>query len=324
MPMDKIFAVVVTWNGAGLIGKCLDSLRRSTQPVQVVVVDNASTDGTMELVQRLCPQAALFRLSRNLGFGRACNIGIKYAYEQGAEHVLLINQDAFIEPEVILQLVDLQRAQPEYGVLAPLHLDATGAVIDFLFSQHFSKASGLRRLLGDFLLNKKVQAVYTAEFINAAIWMLSGECVRKVGLFNPVFEHYGEDMDFSDRLKFFGFRIGVVPGLHGYHAREQDSSSVNVNSGRILLQEKAILRYRLARHSHNAAFNLLSALSRIIFSSLPGRVSRLVALRIKAALFGTLVSNAPRVLHFRKRAYQGGLCFFKDTENDQNRYLITC
>lgn len=321
--MREVFAVIVTWNGEDYVAKCLESLRRSTIPVQVIVVDNASCDQTVRIACSICPDAIVFRLRRNLGFGRANNIGIKHAFELGAMHVLLINQDVQIEPDVVRGLVELQRSNPGFGILSPLHLDGTGASLDGLFCEHLSKALSKRELLSDLFLHEQLADIYPVAFLNAAVWLLSRECIERIGLFNPAFEHYGEDMEYTDRVNFFGFHVGVVPRLHAFHARLQNGPGNTVNIQRYLMQEKAIIRYRLSRKAPGTVFNILSAISRAVLSTYSGDGSHLAGARIKTTLLAFLFSCMPIMLRMKKIAYRGGRCFFLDADADRSLYSST-
>ena len=94
-------AIVVTYNGETVVEKCLNSLRNSHLPVTVVIIDNASTDSTVEIVKQHFKEMTLIQCRKNLGFGRANNIGLKWALENDANFVFLINQDAWVKPETI-------------------------------------------------------------------------------------------------------------------------------------------------------------------------------------------------------------------------------
>ena len=99
--MIKILAIVVTYNGMEWIDRCLDSLLCSTLRPDVFVVDNGSTDGTQEYVHSHFPEVFFRQNETNLGFGRANNIGLRFAIEGGYSHVYLMNQDAWVEPDTI-------------------------------------------------------------------------------------------------------------------------------------------------------------------------------------------------------------------------------
>jgi GT2 family glycosyltransferase len=321
--MPEVYAIVVTWNGADHVAKCLESLQRSTVPVKIIMVDNASSDQTLHITDRICPEANIIRLQRNLGFGRANNIGIKHAYEQHAKYVFLINQDAYIEQSVIERLLEVHRLNPSFGILSPLHLDETGKNLDTLFCEHLSKALSKREFLSDLFLNKQLADIYSVEFLNAAFWLLSRECIEKVGLFNPAFEHYGEDREYADRVKFFGLHIGFVPLLKAYHARIQNKLGYATTIQRYLNQERMLIRYKLSRKVPNTAFNILSAISRATLASYYGKGSPLTDTIIKIKLLVFLFSCLFKTLQNKKIAYRGGLCFFNCAEADSRRYLLS-
>lgn len=319
--MSHTYSVVVTWNGQDYIRACLQSLRRSTVPVSIIVVDNASSDGTRDIVREACSEATLIRLRHNLGFGRANNIGIKHAYDWGAEHVLLLNQDAYVKPDTVGGLIELMQTHSDYGILSPLHLDGSEECLDRRFGLHLAKSSGISQLLSDQLLSKQQASIYDVEFVNAAIWLLSRECIERVGLFNPAFEQYGEDREYADRVRFQGLRVGVVPALCGVHDRKQDRSEDNASLERYFLKEKSIIRYRLSRKTPGIAFNLLSALSRVVFSRPPGVGSFLRRIGARLVLLYAFFVSVPTVLRTRAVAYGGQRCFFEAAKEDRIRYL---
>ena len=143
--MTNVFAIIVTYNGAKWISKCLQSVADSTIPVKILVVDNGSDDNTRQKIKEDFPAAELIVSDLNIGFGQANNMGIKKAYADGASHFFLLNQDAWIEQDTIEKLVAQQQKNKEYGVLSPLHLNGQGMALDFEFSTCIvpSKCPGL-------------------------------------------------------------------------------------------------------------------------------------------------------------------------------------
>ncbi len=215
--VPALWVVVVCYNGGPLLRKCLESLLRSTTPVAVVVVDNGSTDGSIGLIQQVFPAVRLVLSPENLGFGRANNEGIRMALQGGAEHVFLLNQDAWVEPETLSHLVGLSRQHPELGILSPVHLNADGSALDHGFANYL-RADRCPGFISDLYVHR-LRDHYTLPFVNAAAWLLPRHCLEKVGGFNPVFFMYGEDVDLCHRVRFHGLRIGIVPGTVIYHAR---------------------------------------------------------------------------------------------------------
>ena len=121
----KLFVIVVTYKGKRWYDHCFTSLRNSTIPIQTIVVDNASNDGTVEYIKENYPEIILIESKENLGFGKANNMAMRYALDHECDYVFLLNQDAWlVQSNCIRQLVDLSEKHPEYGILSPMHLSA--------------------------------------------------------------------------------------------------------------------------------------------------------------------------------------------------------
>src|SRR5690554_3011962 len=106
--------VIVTFNALPYIQECLDSCKGSN----IVVVDNASTDKTVTYIQTNFPHVQLFPQKQNLGFGQANNLGIRFALNNGADYVFLLNQDAYLEEGCLETLLEVHRQNPNYGILS--------------------------------------------------------------------------------------------------------------------------------------------------------------------------------------------------------------
>lgn len=321
--MSNLFAVVVTWNGEDCIGKCICSLLNADIPMQIVVVDNDSSDQTVGIVQDICPAAIIFRLSKNIGFGKANNIGIRYAYDHGAEHILLINQDAYVDGNTPQNLVALQQAHPQSAILSPLHLDSTGRYLDRLFANHIGKMTSIRELLSDALLRTEIAEIYHVDFINAATWLLSRDCITHVGLFNPGFDHYWEDNEYTDRVHYHGLYVSLAPAYHAYHDRTQDPRPEDLTLARYRVLVNAAIQYRILRRTPGTWFNVASAMSLILLSNPPTNTSFIQAFVMKLDLIHRLISTLPAMIRYRKLAYQGAQCFFMDAELDRQRYVVS-
>lgn len=191
------------------IDRCLNSLRNSSYPLKVIIIDNLSTDGTFMHIQTAYPEMELMNAGANLGFGRANNIGIKKSLQAGADYIFLLNQDAWIKENTIEQLLGAAQENNEYGILSPFHLTAEGDAFEKQFAAFVStQYTGM--LVSDIFFNK-LKTVYTTDYIHAAAWFMSAACIKKVGGFDPLYNHYGEDDDYMERAKYFGFKLGLVP-----------------------------------------------------------------------------------------------------------------
>ena len=217
--MNIIYVVIVTYNGMQWIEKCIDSLIHSNISLNIIIIDNLSTDGTVEFIKKNYPTVEIVETGKNLGFGKANNIGITQAAKQNADYVFLLNQDAWVGVDTIDELVKIHKQNPEYGILSPIHLNGKGDTLDYKFSLQCN-ATDCPGYVSD-LVTSSLKQVYTINFANAALWLISKECIKKAGAFDPIFPHYGEDFDYVNRIKYHGFKLGIASALMGFHDREE-------------------------------------------------------------------------------------------------------
>lgn len=219
--MPKVFVIVVTYKGGQWYDRCFGSLRQSSLPVTTIVVDNASDDGSVEYIREHFPEVVLIENKENLGFGRANNMGMRYALDNNCDYVFLLNQDAWIEPDAIEKLVAVHRRNPEYGLLSPMHLNVnkTGLIME-----SFCRQSCNEKLITDLYFNN-LSDIYKTTYIHAAAWLLPKQTLQTVGGFDPIFFHYGEDDDYLHRVKFHNLQIGVCPFARIVHDHQNRSLS---------------------------------------------------------------------------------------------------
>jgi GT2 family glycosyltransferase len=211
----KISVIVVTYNGEQWIEKCFSSLIDSTIPLDIYAIDNASSDKTVSLIKEKFPKVHLIETGSNLGFGKANNIGLKIALKENADYVFLLNQDAWVEPDSISVLVDVAEKNKGYGVISPFHMLPGNNKIEWYFSSYISPEK-CADLYSDIYVGQKKE-IYALPFVNAAAWLLSKDCLQKVGGFDPLFPHYGEDDDYCNRVIAKGLHIGIAPAAVIYH-----------------------------------------------------------------------------------------------------------
>lgn len=222
LPMN-IFAIIVTYNGINWIDKCLNSI---IHQCQVVVVDNNSTDNTLDYIKLNFPTVKLLPQTKNHGFGVANNLGISYAIQNNADGVFLLNQDAFTQPNCINNLVSAYKQNTKFGIISPIHLNGDGSAVDHSFLKITSPFNA-SSLISDLIVGHFSKSIYEINFINAAAWFIPKDVFYKVGGFDPLFFLYGEDDNYCQRILFHGFRIGIIPSTTIYH----DSANSNYKIG---------------------------------------------------------------------------------------------
>lgn len=215
--MNNLFIIIVTYKGKQWYDRCFTSLRESTIPVQTIVVDNASNDGTVEYIRENYPEIHLIESKENLGFGRANNIGMRYALDHGCDFVFLLNQDAWVETDAIETLVRVSSNHTEFGILAPVHTtleknELEPGFVSFVKDNKYTNGDWFNDMYWG-----KMKEVYETKYIHAAGWLLPKRVLENVGGFDPIFIHYEEDDDYLNRVRYHGFKIGVCPMARMVH-----------------------------------------------------------------------------------------------------------
>jgi GT2 family glycosyltransferase len=216
MKDKNICVIIVTYNGMKWIEKCLHDVLLSDVNPNVIIIDNGSTDGTIEFIENKYPGMELIKSTANLGFGQANNVGIIKAYKAQADYVFLLNQDGYVEKDTIRKLIEFNQSHPEYGVLSPQQMNGSGTALD----RKFESITLSKKCIIDSFTNSGTP-VYNVYFVMAAFWLVSMECLKKVGVFDPLFFHYGEDGDYLNRVRYHGLKVGVVMDSIGYHDRHE-------------------------------------------------------------------------------------------------------
>jgi GT2 family glycosyltransferase len=223
----KVLAIVVTYNGEETIKECIDSLLKSELALSIFIIDNASTDNTLSILKQKYPMIIIIENKKNIGFGQANNIGFKYAKENQYDYVFLLNQDAYIEKDTIFNLVKVQNNNPQYDLLSPLHYSRDLSTLDRKFFRYIQ--NGCPNYIMDLITKKTIKEVYPSHFINAAAWLLTLDCINKIGGFDPIFFHTGEDVDYCNRLIFNKYSICIVPSTKIYHLRSNEGKIPQLN-----------------------------------------------------------------------------------------------
>jgi GT2 family glycosyltransferase len=215
----RISVVVVVWNAKQYVRECLESLREHCAHVcsEVIVVDNASTDGTAELVEEMFPEFRLIRNPGNFGFARANNIGIAHS---SGDYVCLVNSDVKFVDDCISPMIEYLSQHPAVAMVGPKMLAPDGKVWRSTMRfptiwNYFCRALGVdiafkkSRLFGGLLMSDfDHQTTTPVEVLNGWFVVVRRRAMERVGLLDPQFFMYGEDVDWCYRFRKAG--EGVV------------------------------------------------------------------------------------------------------------------
>lgn len=214
----NVCAIVVMYNGKKWIERCIGSLIKSTIKIHIIVIDNGSSDGSQEYIKVNYPEVEFEQSIENFKFGRGNNRGIKRALKHNPDYIFLLNQDAWVEQDCIESLVECHKVNDEFGIISPVHFSGQKGVLDNNFRRHLSQNSNL---IDDLILRKKDNTIYQVPFVNAAMWLIPIQCIMQIGGFDHIFDHYGEDDDYVNRVYYHGFKVGICLSAFGYHDRNQ-------------------------------------------------------------------------------------------------------
>jgi GT2 family glycosyltransferase len=204
------FIVIVNWNGRELLYRCLSSLLANTRDAKVIVVDNASIDGSADMVQQNFPHVKLIRNAVNAGFSRANNQGIRYALQRDAKYVLLLNSDVEVTGRNWLEeFIRVIESDSRIGIAGCKLLFADGLI------QHGGGLIELNvpRHRGEYEKDRgQYDKVELVDYVTGAALMIKSEIIRKIGLLDEGFTPlYYEDTDWCVRAKLYGYNIVYTP-----------------------------------------------------------------------------------------------------------------
>jgi N-acetylglucosaminyl-diphospho-decaprenol L-rhamnosyltransferase len=255
--------IIVSWNVRGLLEACLtsvyESLRDSNLPGEVWVVDNASTDGSAELVRKRFPQARLIANDENLGFAAANNQALQAMGFTSAEshdlprYVLLLNPDTEVLGDALAAMVRFLDENPRAGVAGAKLLYPDGSL------QHSAFAfPTLAQALLDFfplhhrLLNSRLNGRYPRRLYEraepfpidhplGAALMARGEAIQQVGLLDERFFIYCEEIDWCLRMKKAGWGVYCVPQAEVMHHEAESTRQVRGEMFAVLWKSRYLL-----------------------------------------------------------------------------------
>jgi hypothetical protein len=210
-----VWIVVLNWNRPDETVQCIKSLYQLDYPnYHILVVDNGSTDNSVEVIRNL-PGIELLVNERNLGFGAGNNRGIQYALERGAEYVLLLNNDTTVAPSMLSELIMVAEADPYIGIVGPLIYYADRPREVWFAGMRFRY--GLYMVRKGLSLNLPLAPAEEVDFVSGCGMLVRREVWERVGLFDPRFFMYYEDLDLCVRAKRVGYRIVCATRAHMWH-----------------------------------------------------------------------------------------------------------
>lgn len=223
--MDKIFVVVPNLNGEDSLKDCLNSIAKQSVKVNVIVVDNGSSDKSVELVEKNFPDVELIKNKTNRGFAGGTNQGLVRAIELGAEYIATFNNDAVANEKFIENLAKCLDSNKQIGIATCKLLDASGKKIDSTGDYYTIWGLPYPRGRGEEDINKydNEKEIFAASG-GASLYRVS--LLKEIGYFDEDFFAYYEDVDLSFRAQLADWKVAYVPSAVAYHQIGATSSKI--------------------------------------------------------------------------------------------------
>jgi GT2 family glycosyltransferase len=261
-----ISVVILSWNDKQYLEVCLQSLKdaKPSRTMEIIVVDNASTDGSPEMVETEFPIVKLIKNQENLGFPKGNNIGVQASR---GKYVYLLNSDIKVLAGCLDALADYMDQNPKVGMVGPkiLNRDLThqsSCRRSPTLWNNFCAATGLAKVFagskffsGEHMMYFKGDHTLEVDVLVGCFWTVRREAVNEFGLLDEGFFMFAEDLDWCKRCWEAGWRVAFCPAAQAIHYRGGSSKKKDA-VWLALTQQRSVLRYWKKYHGAAANFGI--------------------------------------------------------------------
>lgn len=242
--------VIVNWNVKDTLKDCLESIRKNVSGIahEVIIVDNNSSDGSVEMIEKEYPAVILIKNRQNLGYGRANNQGIMKAK---GKYVLILNPDAILLSETVEKMYRFLEENPKVGACGPVILDSnyqpfSPMIYDPNLWELFGKDTFLRKFFPKlssprYLQPKKRKKV---ERLSGCCFLSSKEALKTVGLFDERIFLFYEEADLFFRLRRKGWAVYYLPELSIVHLHGKSVSLFSPFQEELFTRKSSLIYFR--------------------------------------------------------------------------------
>jgi GT2 family glycosyltransferase len=240
--------VLLNWNGKAVTLECLKSLRKvSYRRTHIILVDNGSTDGSVPAFRKAFPKVEILEMEKNLGFARGANVGMRHALQQGADLLMLLNNDTVVDPNFVDFMVRALLSDQSIGMVSP-------KIYYYAEPNRIWFAGGTMSMWSGTLRHVGIREYDTGRYdIAREIPHASGCCllarrsvVEQIGLLDESFYLYTEDADWVMRARKAGYKVLYEPRAKIWHKVSVDSGghlSWHKNKNKFLSNFRFFARY---------------------------------------------------------------------------------
>jgi GT2 family glycosyltransferase len=216
----ELSIIIVNWNTKEFLRNCLNSIYENLPPfsLEIIVVDNASSDGSQDMVKKEFPEVILIENSLNLGYSKANNIGFKLSK---GRYILFLNSDTIVHRDTLSKALDFMKLYDDAGVMGCKTLNSDGSLQYSAFNfpspiRIFAYITGLNRLfkISRFKNFSKVRLI---DYVQGSFLLTRRDILESIGGFDENFFMYNEDVDLCKRLWNLGFKVYYNPDISITH-----------------------------------------------------------------------------------------------------------
>jgi len=267
----SVALIVLNWNGREDTLDCLSSIEQvHYSNLHVIVVDNGSSDGSVDALRVRFPEVDLLANAENLGFAEGNNVGIRYALASGAAYVLLLNNDTIVDPQLISELVHAASLYPHAGVLGPkIYYHSVPNRIWSAGGRWNERAMRFEQVGDGDEDEGQHDSICETEFVVGCAMFVPAAVFEQVGLLEPAFFLNYEEIDFCARVKKAGWGNLFVPRAKLWH-RVASSFGGEMSP----LKTYFTFRNRLLWAERNLSLRRRAAIHRSVYASFSRRFTR--------------------------------------------------
>jgi GT2 family glycosyltransferase len=220
MNQYKVFIIILNWNGKEDTLECLDSVQSVDYPnYDTVVVDNGSSDESVKSIRKEFLEVKVIETGKNLGFAGGNNVGIRYALGNGADYILILNNDTIVDPQLLKAFIKVALQIHRPVILSPkIYYFSNRKKIWYAGGQQIKQTAIFKHIgIGCNENEKQYQKLMETDYASGCAFFADATVFRKVGLFDETFFLTYEETDFCYRAKNENIRSYVVPEAKVWH-----------------------------------------------------------------------------------------------------------
>lgn len=212
----KVHIVILNWDGQEVLRACIDSIGKMDYPnYEITVVDNGSTDGSQTMVRDIFPKVHMITNKTNVGVAEGQNIGIRHAVDDGADYILITNNDVTFDKKCLTELLKVAESDSKIGIVGPKIYYSEIPNKIWQAGRYINWTKGTCIIEGNEIDTGQYDEQKEVDFLG--VILIKREVLERIGLYNAAFFAYWEDTDFCVRAHKAGFKVIYAPRAKIWH-----------------------------------------------------------------------------------------------------------